>query len=647
MTVSQETDHPIPHIILGTAGHIDHGKTTLVRALTGIDTDRWEEEKSRGMTIDIGFAYLDLPDVGRIGIIDVPGHERFVKNMLAGSGGIDIGLLVVDASEGIMPQTREHLDILHLLGVQIGLVAITKVDLADDVLIQTTEEEIRELIKRTALAGARLIRVSAVSGDGIDDLKEAIAGAATRVQPRSAEGLFRLPVDRVFPIKGFGTVITGTVFSGRVAKGDSVQVFPGGAAARVRRVEVHDEETEHAEAGQRTALNLAGSSELNLSRGSVLVSPGTAGPTEQIDVRLHYSSRARTPLKTGSDVKFFLATNRAVARVRLLGVNSLAPGKSAFARLRLSAPLLPFWGDHFIIRGGSPETTVGGGRVLELFPEGKRPASERNLEWLAQLEEADPRSRVIGACQRLRKPLSLSTIAKQLTRVLDDIKPVVQAAVEEGGLTQIETAGEQMIWSQKQFQEFKDRIVGFLERYFSKHRHELTISRESLNQQVAADIALPWFDRALKELAAGEKLQVDEAKVALPGRAADLSPNEKKVRDEVERLCRENPFSPPTLFELGQQFTTHRRIVEAMCRLLVEEGRLVLVAQGLYFHTDALADMKKKVLAHFAKQDQLSVSQLKGMLGVSRKFTIPLIEFLDKTGLTFRSGDIRKLKKKG
>jgi len=407
------------HLIAGTAGHIDHGKSALVKALTDIDPDRLKEEKERGLTIDLGFAHFDLPDGTRVAFVDVPGHERFVKNMLAGAAGMDIVILVVDATESVMPQTREHLDIMKLLGVSRGMIAVTKIDLADEEMIEIVEEEIKDLVAGSFLEGAPIVRVSSKTAEGLDEIRRLIGEAVTEQKQKSEDGLFRFPIDRVFTMKGFGTVVTGTVFSGRLSEDEPVTVLPGGLSARARQLQSHNVRQERISAGMRASLNLANLSVQQLSRGDTLVRPETVKPAYMLDAKVRLLPSAPRALKRTSTIKLYAATSQRLARMTLIDETALEPGRECYAQIRLAQPLCLFRGDRIVLRGGSPEFTIGGGLVLDIAPVRYRRKDCDRLASLRTLEEAAPAEAVLGFISQKKMGAPLREIALRACEPID------------------------------------------------------------------------------------------------------------------------------------------------------------------------------------------------------------------------------------
>lgn len=631
-------------LILGTAGHIDHGKSQLVKALTGIDPDRLKEEKERGMTIDIGFAYLDLPEVGRIGIVDVPGHEKFVKNMLAGAVGIDMVMLVVDASEGVMPQTREHLEIVDLLGVKQGIVAITKVDIVDEELLELIETEIKEEVVGTILEDAPMVKVSSKTGYGLAELKEVIANMARETQVRDSHGFLRCPVDRVFSMRGFGTVVTGTLFSGQVQVGQMVEVLPSHKTARVREVQVHNQAAQIALAGQRTALNLANISVEELERGDTLAEVGSLDSTTCMDVRLRLLRSAPRPLRNRALLKLYLTTSQVLASVKFMEADKLSPGHDALARLILEKPLVALSQDSFVVRGSSPEITLGGGVVLDAFPEMGRKGFKKASKTLGDIEKAPLDQKAQLFLSMAEAGLPSKKLAMRLGIRETDLEGLAEPMLKRGEILSFPQAGETLYIHQRLFEELRERAISDLNDYFRQNPHKLGMAKEELRSKLAGDLSPVIYQEVLKRLSDQGKIEVVAGAVRLKEREVAMSSAQKASKEAIDKVFLETLFSPPGQAQLSELIKREPSEVEKMFFLLMEEGRLVRVSPELVFHREALREAREKILSYFHSKQDLSVGEFKDLLGISRKFAVPLLEYFDKNGLTKRVGDMRRLK---
>jgi selenocysteine-specific elongation factor len=614
------------HIIVGTAGHIDHGKTALVKALTGIDADRLEEEKRRGITIDLGFAHLQLTPALRLGFVDVPGHERFVKNMLAGVGGIDLVLFVIAADESIKPQTREHFDICRLLGIARGVIALTKSDLVDGDILGLVRLEVEEMVQGSFLEGAAIVAVSSVTGAGLNDLRDELARAAEAVEEKSSGGHFRLPIDRVFSIKGFGTVATGTLISGSVAKEQTVEVYARGRSLRVRGVEVHGEHASRAVAGQRTAVNLSDIEPAELTRGDVLSEPGRFRASTYVDCRLHLLPSAR-PLKHRAPVHFHAGTAEIGAEVRLLGgAPVLQPGGSAYVRLVLNRAALLLPGDRFIIRMFSPVITIGGGVVLDL------PVSLRSAgaaERLAVLEKSDD----AGKLALLVHEAEFGADGKELIARTGWTEGRVASAAARASLLEI---GDSWYVDPEWFNAARGKLAGAVRVFHRENPLATGIAKQDLRARVMARVP-PFVLDAL--LSAAVEIAVEGETVRLRAHTVVLQEEEEQARAAIERKFEAAGLAVPAMAEVlaasGVEMKRARTLLESMVR----QGRLVRINQELVFHASAIERLRQILLPR--KSQHFGVGEFKEWTGISRKYAIPLLEYLDREHITRREGDRR------
>ena len=612
------------HIIAGTAGHIDHGKTALVKALTGIDADRLEEEKRRGITIDLGFAHLDLTPTLRIGFIDVPGHERFVKNMLAGVGGIDLLLFVVAADESIKPQTREHFDICRLLGIPRGVIALTKADLVDPEIAGLVKLEVEELVKGSFLDGAAIVPVSSVTGAGLDDLRAELARAAAEVPAKNGRGPFRLPIDRVFTVKGFGTVATGTLLSGSVGKEQTVQLYPAGRQLRVRGVQVHGSTAERACAGQRTAVNLADIEPSELGRGDVLSEPDLFRAVTRVDCRLQLLPSAK-PLKHRAPVHFHAGTAEIGAEVRLLdGAPALQPGASAPARLILRQPALLFPGDRFIIRMFSPVITIGGGVVVDL------PTSARSAgaaERIAALTNADPSTRIALLVRESEFGLDAAELTARTGWRAAEIAAAAKSLVRMGDSWYADPE-----WAKRTRAALVDAVRAF-------HRQTplaAGIAKQDLRARTMARVP-PLVIDAL--LAGAPDLVVEGETVRLKGHKVVLKEDEEQARAAIERSFESAGLAVPPLAEALAKSGVEPRRARTLLEILIREKHLLRISDELVFHATAIDGLRRLLASR--KSQTFAVAEFKEWTGISRKYAIPLLEYLDRERVTRREGDRR------
>ena len=627
------------NVIVGTAGHIDHGKSALVLALTGIDPDRLEEEKRRGITIDLGFAHLELGDV-RLGFVDVPGHERFVRNMLAGAGGIDLVLLVIAADESIKPQTREHFDICRLLGIERGLVALTKSDLVEPDVAGLVRLEVEEFLKGSFLEGAPVVPVSSKTGAGLDDLKSELQRLGSEVPGKDATHHFRLPIDRSFAMKGFGSVVTGTLVAGSVGVGDEVEVFPQKQRLRVRGLQVHGESVERAFAGQRTAVNLAGADVGELARGMVLAAPGRFEPTGRVDAVLTLLASAR-PLKHGARVHFHQGTMETVAEVRLLELAQLQPGQEAFAQLRLAAPGLLLPGDRFIIRQFSPVITIGGGRVLHAQPEKHKrndPAIRLYLDTLARGDRESIVEALVGQAK------GGAVTGARLVALTGWRETDVQAAAEKltaaGKLRRV-SASPLLVAGAARWAELRAAALAAVDAFHKKEPLLPGLSKEELRERVFAR-AEALFEPLVTELVAQKELELAGDVVRRPGRAVTLSREEEEARKIIEQAFAKAGLTVPAVKDVLAKTAVEAKRAQKIVNILVREGVLVKVTEDLLFHRAALERLNELLRGYKQKKgERIAVPAFKELTGVTRKYAIPLLEYLDRQKLTRRVGDER------
>ncbi len=630
-------------VVLGTAGHIDHGKTALVKALTGVDTDRLREEKERGISIDLGFTHLSLPGGGLdIGVVDVPGHERFVKNMLAGAGGIDLVLMVVAADEGVMPQTREHLDICLLLGIKRAVVAMTKIDIAEPELVDLAIESVKEVLAGTPYEKSPIVKVSSTTGEGLDELRAVLTKALSDVEGRKAVGAFRMPVDRSFVKEGFGTVITGTTWSGRIRVGDPVELLPSGVETRVRSIQVHGSETREVTAGHRTAIALHGVRRSAVGRGDWAVAPGSFAASHMLDVTLSLIRGAEKPLKTRARVRFHLGASEIMGRVVLLEGDSLEPGKSALAQLRLEAPAVAAKGDRFVIRAYSPARTIGGGSVLVPVAQKHRRRDETVIESLSRQAEGAPIEDLQEAVSRAgTQGASLDTVSRHMGMEIGELRSLAAEKVEVGAFVSL--GGDKYVTAVA-YDGVLDRLAAWIEEYQVRYPLRWGIAKGELKSRAtAARIGPELFEVALEGLRARGRLHAkgDRLRVDTPEPSPDAAT--KGRLDKIEAIYREAGYSPPTMKELASDAGTGldgKSLSEAL-EFLAMEGRLVKITPEMFFHAGAMKRMQEKVKQHFRGSDRLGVPEFKDLVGASRKFAVPLLEYLDRTGFTRRVGDYR------
>jgi selenocysteine-specific elongation factor len=630
-------------IIVGTAGHIDHGKTTLVRALTGVDADRLPEEKRRGITIDLGFAELDLGDV-RVGFVDVPGHERFVKNMLAGAHGLDLVALVIAADEGVMPQTREHFDICRLLGVTAGLIVLTKRDAADAELLELVRMEAEELARGSFLEGAPVLAVSGRTGEGVEELKAALRDIARRLPERTSEMAARLPVDRAFAVRGFGAVVTGTLVAGEIAEGQEMELLPSGARVRVRGVQVHGAAVPAARAGQRTAVNLGGVEAAAIERGMVLAPAGRLRPTQIVDAFIDVLDSAPRPLRSRQRVRVHLGTAEVLARVAVLEeAGEIAPGACSFAQLRLESPVAAVPGERFIIRSYSPQQTIAGGRIVDAHAAKRRgrERAEARARLALMVDAADDARLAAFAESAGARGLKRAEAAARTGWSDETLDGALKVALASGAIIDAEgvLAGRETL--ARLTEAMLEEVEGF-------HRREPMgrgLARETLREKIFAHAAPELFRAALARAEVDGALVSERDVVRSAKHSLALSAEDESLRARLEQIFHGAGLEPPSLEEaLAEAGAKRREHAMKILQLLVDAGRLARVREDMFFHrehTERLAAALREHAAGLGPERLIDMPAFKSLSGVSRKYGIPLLEYFDRAGVTRRAGDRR------
>ncbi|MEE8395021.1 MAG: selenocysteine-specific translation elongation factor [bacterium] len=633
------------HFVVGTSGHIDHGKTTLVKALTGVDTDRWEEEKARGITIDIGFArYRDEAGTD-FAFVDVPGHERFVHNMLAGAAGMDAVLMVVAADEGVMPQTREHLHICDLLGIERGLIALTRVDLVDEELLQLSRDDVREGVEGTFLAEAPIVPVSALTGQGLDDLRHELAELAKRVTPRQLDHPFRFPVDRSFTLKGFGTIVTGTVVSGRLAKDRPVVQFSGGAPVRLRGLQVHGEAAEEVLAGQRAAINLVGLGKEEIRRGDQLAAPDSLLTSYLLNVELRLLDSIPRDLTQRTRVRLHLGTKEVIGRIVLLEEERFTPGETQLIQVRLEAPVSSRYGDRFIVRNYSPIFTLGGGRVIDPSPNKSRRIRRELSKRLGALAGADPEALVeqviflqgtrgVKASEGfIRSGLSEKHFAK-----------VVQGLSSQGKILQIDPNEKKYVHD-----ETLGRVGKFMERVLAAHHRDFP-EREGMSRpEIAGKLSLIFDDKevamVLGRLAKQGRVVAEGQLFLLPGHRKNVSGQDEELLERCVEIIRAGGVQPPRKGALFDACGVDEKAGLRLLKLGSHNNRLVRVKDDLYYTPGQLGEIEAKLRGFLGEHTQITVIDFKELMGLSRKHAIDLLEHFDAERVTLRLENHRELRR--
>ena len=628
------------HIIIGTAGHVDHGKTVLVKALTGTDTDRLKEEKERGISIELGFAYLKLPGGLSAGIIDVPGHERFIKNMLAGVGGIDLVLLVIAADEGVMPQTREHLEIIQLLQVERGAVVLTKKDLVDQEWLDMVREEVNEFLQGTVLGNAPVVAVSAVTGEGMDELVQIIEHLTVGAEKRKFAGPPRLPVDRVFTVTGFGTVTTGTLLSGAVNVGENLRIYPGERVSRVRSLQVHGLKVEAAEAGQRVAVNLTGVDTDSVNRGDVLAPPGSLRPSHRLDVRLQLLNSAPKELKQRARVRIYLGTAEILGRVILLDREELQPGGEAYVQLQLETPVAVAKSDHFVIRSYSPMRTVGGGLVVDPAPARHRRNRPEVIEALATAEKGTPTELAGQQLETGDRMYTSAEVSSSTGMDKETTGAALAELVESGQASLISSDGEQFYLAAGIMSRWQKTIRQALEEYHRKFPLREGYPREELRSRFFSKLNSKQFNMLLSHLEQEGQVSGTHQNVSVEGFMPQPTPGQQEMINRLVESFAVQMYQPPAWDEAAKVAGIKGDTQEYLNYLLARDV-LVKIADGMYFHRPAVEQAVAVIREHLAKKEELSLGEMRDLLQTSRKYTLPLLEYMDRMKITRRVGDTR------
>ena len=628
------------YIILGTAGHIDHGKSSLVKALTGTDPDRLKEEKERGITIDLGFASLDLSDEIKIGIIDVPGHEGLIKNMLAGAGGIDIVMLVIAADEGVMPQTREHLAICNLLNVKKGLVALTKKDLVEKDFIELQISEVKDFVKGTFLEGCPVIPVSSKSGEGIDTLKKELESIAKEVKTKSPDGLFRLPIDRVFTIKGFGTVATGTLVSGKIKQDEAVEIYPKGIKTKIRGIQTHNQKTEEALAGQRTALNLHGVEKEQIERGDVVSIPDYLQPAYMIDTELNLLKDAKRPLKNRTRIRFYTGTAEAMGRVYLMDRDELKEGESAVVQIRLESPVVCLSGDRFIIRQYSPMITIGGGEALDPYAlRHKKREANAIIKGLETFKKGNLEEKVLYFFKKEKSEKAAKGLEGWLDASAEDLKTVAAVIAGKGMIIDI---GQGLYIYKGVLEGINEKILSLLRDFHKKNPLKQGIEKEVVKGGIK-NISDTLFNFVINSLQKAGKVAADKQLLRLSGFKVQLASGQEALKEKIISIYLKENTQPPLREELSKELKIDDRQTKDVINLMVKDGELVRINDSMYFHKKVYDDIKAKVSRFLAEKKEMTVSEFRDIINTSRKYAVPLLEHFDSMKFTRRVGDKRVL----
>lgn len=633
------------NVIVGTAGHIDHGKTTLIKALTGRDTDRLREEKERGISIELGFTYFDLPSGRRAGIIDVPGHEKFIKNMLAGAGGVDVVVLVIAADEGVMPQTREHLNILSLLKVKKGIIALTKKDMVDQEWLDMIIEQVRDEIQDSFLKDAKIMPVSSITGEGLKELIAEIDSVTEVVEEKDTHEVFRLPVDRVFTITGFGTVVTGTLISGSISEGDKVEIYPKKIESRVRSIQVHEKSVKTAYAGQRVAVNIANVKLDELERGDVLAKPGSMEPTMMVDARLEMLKSDDKSIDNRDRLRLYHGTSEIMCRVVLLDREELKPGESAFVQLRLEELTACMKGDRFVIRTYSPMLTIGGGTILEPNPPKRKRFKEDVLEELKIKEEGNP-SEVVERylIQNSDKYPEKRTVAKVVGNMeAGAFDRIIGELADKKLVFEFKAGDEVFLLHARYLKDVETKLNEILEAYHGKNPLKSGISKEELKTRIFEGIKPKLADLVFGYFEAEGIIVISSHYVAKRGFTVQFNKLQSQIRDIILKSYREKPYSPPKITELAEAGRLDRNQCQVVYNALIDMGELVKLDEEVSISKEAF-DEAVRLLREFLKANgQIQLGQFRDLLGTSRKYAMALLDYFDQNKITKRVGDNRML----
>jgi len=634
------------HLVLGTAGHVDHGKTSLIKALTGIDTDRLKEEKERGITIELGFASLILPSGQTLGIVDVPGHEKFIKNMVSGAAGIDLVLMIIAADEGIMPQTKEHLQICSLLGITRGLVALTKTDLVETDWLELVKSEIIEYLQGSFLENCPIVPVSAIKQEGLSDLIKAIDETASRIPEKADDGIFRLPVDRVFTMKGFGTVITGTLTSGHIKVGEEVQILPPNLMSRIRGIQVHNQPMAEAWSGQRTAINLQGLEKSNINRGDVLVRPQTVWPAQRLDVSLEYLASNSKNLKNRALVRLHVGTSEVIARLILLEKDELIPGEKSFAQMVLVDKVVVVAGEHFVLRSYSPVTTIGGGQIIDPQPAKHKRQNAKILNDLHILQKGKLPEKISVILERCGfAGINLRGLAFRSGINTGKIKEVLEDLFSRKKAVLLESEDTTVI-SGFFYEQLESLITHKIAAYHEKNPLQEGISKEELKATLDRPVSTKLFNMALRSLSKKELIAADKDNVRLAKHQIQLTAGLDSLRLAIAATYKKAGLTPPDLKEVLADLKDQKEKAQSMIKMMIKEGELVKINEDLCFDRDAMQKLRENYRALLLKDGKATPASFKELTGLTRKYIIPLMEYFDMTKLTVRVGDHRILREK-
>lgn len=630
------------NIILGTAGHIDHGKTTLIRALTGINTDRLKEEQKRGITIDLGFAHMTLPSGKVVGIVDVPGHEKFIKNMLAGTGGIDMVLMIIAADEGVMPQTREHLNILKLLNIKKGLTVLTKKDLVDEEWLELVMDEVREELKGSFLEDAPIIPVSSTTGEGLKELVETIDKMCQDEMKKDNESPFRLPIDRVFSLQGIGSVVTGSLICGIVKNGDEVEIFPERKKTRIRSIQVHGKSLDMAEAGQRTALNLADIKTQDIQRGDVVAPPESLFSVTKAYVYLQVLDDAPSPLKNRDRIRFHTGAKEALGRITLIENDELAPGKDSFALLTLEEPVVCVYGDYYVIRSYSPITTIGGGRILFVNPRHLKKSQEKGvIEALKNTFEGGLKEFIINLLGTFGgEYINVRDLCPYTGKSIRKIEQTINSLVNENKVILLKVSGENMVFNKNYFDTITEEVLSLVEDYHKKFPLSDGMAKEEIRSRMGLDPSI--FEAMLDNWISQGLLESSRNTVRKKGFSVAMTPIQQEISQKLQQFFIDSGWAPPGIEEVTSKFTpAQKKDVREVFQRLVCEGKIIKINEEIYMSVEWVEKAFHILQQYFVENKELTVSAFREILGTSRKFALPLLEYMDSIKATRRVKEVR------
>jgi len=633
------------HVIIGTAGHIDHGKTLLVKALTGIDADTLAEEKRRGITIELGFIFMETPGYDKqIVFIDVPGHEKLIKTMVAGASNINVALLVIAADEGVSLQTREHFDILQLLGIEKGIVALTKIDLVNDERILEQKGQVKDFLKGSILEDAPIIPVSAVDGTGVDDLKHALAELGKTVASRPDNGIFRMPIDRVFTLRGFGTVIAGTILSGEVKEGDRVEIFPDGISAKVRGVQVHHQKVGRSILGRRTALNLQDVKKEELHRGQCAGEPASLTPTYRLDGRLRLLKSYGKKLKNRTRIRLHIGTAEIISRLIFLEDDVLLPGKEALVQFALEAPTVALPGDRYVIRTFSPLMTIGGGEILKAAPPKHKRLDSQMLQGLQRLEGDIAEAAEQVFIDSGFTPLSASQVRVMRGEREDIVEKAVENILKAGNIVKIAGYKETKYLHRQSYDELENKLISFIKSYLEKNPHRMYMPYEELRSKFLRLTDNQTLKTVLDGLLERRTIHRKDSDVSLAGYEVKMKPKDQELIQKIEGVFKRSGFAPPLEEEIRLQQGVDLKHFKNMMHSLFERGILVRLSKKVVFHEDSVESARKIVLEQLEKSQHITVAEFRDKLKLSRKYATAILEYFDVIGLTKREQDVHILR---